>query len=195
MFKFLGPSLGPVIGGFAAEYKGWRWTQWCCIFIGLAVTIPIMLMSETYKKIILARRAKRRNLPPPGQAAPKGMALVKILVTVTLLRPLHMLSTEATVALLSLYSAFTFSVLFAFFAAYPYTFTTVYGFTRWQYGLTFIAIGLGVILAVVTNFFVDRLYYAQEHRRAIAQGRIAVAPEYRLLCAQMGCFGVPIGLV
>lgn len=24
---FLGPSLGPVVGGFVAQYKGWRWTQ------------------------------------------------------------------------------------------------------------------------------------------------------------------------
>lgn len=30
---FLGPAVGPVIGGFVAQYKGWRWTQWCTIFI------------------------------------------------------------------------------------------------------------------------------------------------------------------
>ena len=34
MMPFLGPSLGPVIGGFAAQFKGWRWTQWCTMFIG-----------------------------------------------------------------------------------------------------------------------------------------------------------------
>lgn len=193
MMPFLGPSLGPVIGGFAAQFKGWRWTQWCTIFIALAVTVPVMCMSETYKKIILARRAKRLNIPPPQQTNLKGLALVKMLLTVTLARPLHMLFTEPTVFLFSLYTAFTFSVLFAFFAAYPYTFTTVYGFNTWQYGLTFTAIGLGVLLAVATNVFVDRLYYAKHHQRVLKEGRTAVPPEYRLLCAQMGCFGVPIG--
>jgi membrane-bound metal-dependent hydrolase YbcI (DUF457 family) len=84
-------------------------------------------------------------------------------------------------------------VLFAFFAAYPFTFTTVYGFNTWQYGLTFTAIGLGVLLAVATNIVVDRLYYAKHHQRVLKEGRTAVPPEYRLLCAQMGCFGVPIG--
>lgn len=32
MMPFLGPSLGPVIGGFAAYYKGWRWTQVSTLF-------------------------------------------------------------------------------------------------------------------------------------------------------------------
>lgn len=56
-------------------------------------------MSETYKKIILARRAKRLNIAPPQQAQLKGLALVKLLLTVTLARPLHMLFTEPTVFL------------------------------------------------------------------------------------------------
>lgn len=193
LLQFLGPSLGPVIGGFAAQFKGWRWTQWCTIFIALAITIPVMCMSETYKKIILARRAKRLNIAPPHQAMPKGLAFWKMLIMVTLARPLHMLVTEPTVFLFSLYTAFTFSVLFAFFAAYPYTFQTVYGFNTWQYGLTFLAIGLGVLLAVCTGFLTDRLYYAKHHQRVLKQGRAAVPPEYRLLCAQMGCFGVPTG--
>jgi len=152
-----------------------------------------MCMSETYKKIVLTRRAKRLNIPPPAQAKLTGIAYWKMLATVTLFRPIHMLVTEPTVFLFSLYTAFTFSVLFAFFAAYPYTFQSVYGFNTWQYGLTFLGIGLGVLLGVLTNFFVDRFYYAKHHQRAIREGRTSLPPEYRLLCAQMGCFGVPIG--
>lgn len=33
MMPFMGPSFGPVIGGFAAQFKGWRWTQWCSIVL------------------------------------------------------------------------------------------------------------------------------------------------------------------
>lgn len=185
--------MGPVIGGFAAQYKGWRWTQWCTIFIELAVLIPIMLMSETYKKIILTRRAKRLGVAPPQQARPSGFAFFKMLLTVTLLRPLHMLVTEPIVSLLSLYTAFTFSVLFAFFAAYPYTFKLVYGFNTWQYGLTFLAMGLGVSIAVGTNYVINRFYYQRHYLRVLREGRTAVPPEYRLMSAQLGCFLVPIG--
>ena len=193
MMPFLGPSLGPVVGGFAAQYKGWRWTQWCTIFIALASTAFMMPMQETYKKIILQRRAKRLNLVGPPTPPLKGLAWWKNLIIVTLGRPVHMLFTEPIVLCFSLYNAFTFSVLFAFFAAYPYTFESVYGFNTWQYGLTFIGIGVGVWCAVAIAMIVDRTWYQKHHRQALKEGRTAVAPEYRLLCAQIGSIGLPIG--
>jgi hypothetical protein len=105
-----------------------------------------------------------------------------------------MLCTEPITIMLSLYTAFTFSVLFAFFAAYPYVFKSVYHFSTWQYGLTFIPIGLGVLLGVVTVIIIDKTWYTKHHRKALSRGRTMAAPEYRLLSAQMGCFGVSIGL-
>lgn len=193
MMPFLGPSLGPVIGGFAAQFKGWRWTQWCTIFVGLAATALILPMSETHKKTILQRRAKKLGIAPPPGPPVIGLAYAKMLITITLIRPLNMLFTEPIVALLSLYTAFTFSVLFAFFAAYPYTFESVYGFNTWQYGLTFLGIGLGVLLAVLTAMIVNRVYYLKHHHRVQREGKRAPPPEYRLMCAQLGSFGISIG--
>lgn len=116
-----------------------------------------------------------------------------MLLTITLIRPINMLFTEPIVALLSLYTAFTFSVLFAFFAAYPYTFESVYGFNTWQYGLTFIGIGIGVLLAVLTSMIVNKVYYLKHHKSFTSQGKRAPPPEYRLMCAQLGSFGISIG--
>ncbi|KAK0335880.1 hypothetical protein LTR59_011854 [Friedmanniomyces endolithicus] len=194
MAPFLGPALGPVIGGFAAQFKDWRWTQWCTIFIALAAYLTILPMSETYKKVILQRRAKRLNIPPPPTPPMSALTQLKILVTITIARPLVMLATEPIVMFFSLYNAFTFSVLFAFFAAYPYTFETVYGFNTWQYGLTFLGIGLGVILAVLTNIVIDRLIYTKKTAQALKEGRHMAAPEHRLYCAMVGSVGIPIGL-
>ncbi|OCL10986.1 MFS multidrug transporter-like protein [Glonium stellatum] len=74
---FAGPSLGPFVGGFAAQYKGWRWTQWCILFISIPVYLTCLPMRETYKKIILKRRAKRLGIAPPN--GPAGLAAIKIL--------------------------------------------------------------------------------------------------------------------
>ncbi|KAI4725822.1 putative MFS polyamine transporter [Aureobasidium sp. EXF-10728] len=194
MMPFLGPSIGPVIGGFVAQYKGWRWTQWCTIFIGFTAVLFLMPMHETYKKIILERRAKRADLQSHSASKPSKLALAKTLFTVTLARPVHMLCTEPITIMLSLYTAFTFSVLFAFFAAYPYVFRKVYHFNTWQYGLTFLPIGLGVLLGVATVITIDKTWYKRQHQRTLSMGKVMVAPEYRLLSAQMGCFGVSIGL-
>lgn len=150
-------------------------------------------MHETYKKIILKKRAKRLNIAPPPAPPMKGLAYAKMLLTITIVRPLHMLYAEPIVLFFSLYNAFLFGVLFAFFAAYPFTFESVYGFNTWQYGLTFLGIGIGVCLAVVTAILIDRLVYLPMYKRALGEGRTVVAPEHRLYAGMLGAFGVPIG--
>jgi hypothetical protein len=150
-------------------------------------------MHETYKKIILTRRAKKLGIPPPAAAQISGFAYAKMLITITVGRPITMLTTEPIVFFLSLYTAFTFSVLFAFFAAFPFTFEKVYGFNTWQYGLTFLGIGIGVLLAVVTAIAFDRMVYMRMHHKAVMAGGHMAAPEHRLYAAMCGAFGVPIG--
>jgi len=118
----------------------------------------------------------------------------QIILKVTLIRPVHMLLREPLVAFISLYTAFTFAVLFAFFAAIPYAFAKEYGFTTHENGLAFVAVGVGVCLSVVSSIAFDKLVYAKLHRRAVAQGRRQARPEHRLYSAMAGSFGVPVGL-
>lgn len=55
-----GPITGPVIGGFAAQAKGWRWPQYELIWIsGFALVFLFFLLPETYGPTILLRRAQR----------------------------------------------------------------------------------------------------------------------------------------
>lgn len=141
----------------------------------------LLTTSETYRKIILQRRAKRLNMPPPSSpldTAPRWQK-IKFLLTVTLFRPMHMLATEPIVGVYSLYTAFNFSILFAFFAAYPFVFRGVYGMNIWQSGLAFLGIGIGVCLAVVTTLLVDKVIYQKIWRKAVLEGGGAVAPEHR----------------
>ena len=57
-----------------------------------------------------------------------------MLVTVTLLRPVHMLLFEPIIGWMSLYVAFAFGILFAFFDAFPYVFANIYGFNIGEVG-------------------------------------------------------------
>jgi hypothetical protein len=113
------------------------------------------------------------------------------MLTVTLLRPLHMLVTESIVGFLSLYIAFNFGVLFTFFAAFPYVFGSVYDFSTEQSGLVFLSLGVGCVLAVPTVLLSDRLFYLKHHRLSHEAGKGGVVPpERRLYPAMWGSFGL-----
>lgn len=194
LMPFLGPAIGPIIGGFTASFKTWQWSQWSTIFIGLAALAIVLPMSETYKKVILKRRARKRGLPPPA-AAVDTMTVnhIKEIILNNFVTPIKMLATEPIVLLFSLYNALGFAILFSFFAAYPYSFGLVYHFVSWQTGLLFLAIGIGVVLAGVTSLIINHFYYLPNYRKAVARGETNLPPEYRLLMAQLGSLGLPIG--
>ncbi|ATZ57294.1 hypothetical protein BCIN_14g04480 [Botrytis cinerea B05.10] len=195
MSPFLGPALGPVIGSFVTVRKSWRWTQWTLIFFSIFSFLPLLFTSETLHSRILTRRAKSLNQPLPASPFPSKAAKIKFLLTVTLFRPVHMLCTEPIVAFLSLYVAFNFSVLFSFFAAFPYVFRTVYGFDTEQSGLVFLAIGIGCFLAIITVLLCDTFLYQPLVTKSHEEGKSGVvAPEYRLYPAMLGSFGLPVGL-
>ena len=192
---FLGPAIGPAVGGFAAQYKGWRWTQWPILFSLVPVYLYSLGMKETYKKIILQKRAKRLGIPPPAKVGPSGLAALKFLITVTLIRPISMIFTEPIVFFLSLYVGFNFSVLFGFFDAFPIVFEGVYHFDSGFSGLTFLGIGFGCCIGVATSIYINRLLYHKEYLVSHREGRSGiVAPEHRLYAAMMGSFGIPVGL-
>ena len=194
MAPFLGPSLGPFLGGFVSQYKDWEWTQWVTLFIIITAFISSLGMQETYKKIILQKRAKRLGIEPPKQTLPPGFAGFKVMMTVTLFRPVNMLITEPIVLFMSIYTAFAFAILFAFFPAFPLIFGGVYGFTTSQVGLAFLGVAVGVVTATITALIIDVKLYQGRFRKAVAEGHGVVAPEHRLYAGMFGSFGIPIGI-
>lgn len=187
---FLGPSLGPLVGGYTMQTRDdWRWLMWVTLILTSPMLVAVLFSKETSKKQILKRRAKKRGLPGPPKL-PLAQAL-KVLITITLFRPIRMLFTEPIVASITLYNAFVFGVLFAFFDSYPYVFMGVYGFTVAQVGLAFMGVLLGTVLAVVTFVAIDKTVYLKAKRKA-PDGK--PAPEERLYTSMLGSFGIPISL-
>ena len=187
---FLGPTVGPLIGGFVMQTRhDWRWTMWVMLLVSAPVTLAVLLSQETSKKQILKHRSwKRGYLPPPKLSA--GQTL-RFFITVTLFRPIRMLLTEPILSSITVYNAFVFGVLFAFFGSYPYVFRSVYGFDDAEIGLAFIGILIGTLLAVVTYMVVDMTLYTKAKIHAPG-GK--PAPEERLYTAMLGSFGIPISM-
>ncbi|OAP65326.1 hypothetical protein AYL99_01298 [Fonsecaea erecta] len=198
---FLGPALGPALGGYVTMKKGWRWTQWLILFAGAVAYAVSLPQRETYKKIILKKRAQKLGLQPPPNPLPPGMSKLRFVLVVTVLRPLRMLFTESIVAFFSTYTAFNFSVLFGFFAAFPIVFQSpypeiqIYHFNTGESGLVFLGIGLGVVSATCIFIWIDRMIYRKKTLKRRLQGNFTpLPPEERLWAAMLGSFLLPIGL-
>ncbi|KAF8847566.1 MFS general substrate transporter [Acephala macrosclerotiorum] len=191
-FPFLGPAIGPVVGGFATQHNRWKWSQYVLAIVMVSAWIPVFFLKETYLKIILARREQKVEAieAREKQAKPPAKTLLFGILFITLLRPAKMLVSEPIVTFLSIYVAFGFAVIFTFFSSVPYVFGLVYHFDRGNTGLVFLSIALGCTLALPTCIILDRTKYQKEWKRTGGK----VRPELRLWSAMYGAFGLPVSL-
>ncbi|KGO70278.1 Major facilitator superfamily domain, general substrate transporter [Penicillium italicum] len=186
---FLGPGLGPVIGSFVVSRKGWRWTQWTTIFFAIFTCITVAMAKETFHPTIKRRRAKELGLELPP--SPPLSSKLRLFVTISLLRPIHMLVTEPIVGFICLYIACEFATLFSFFAAFPLIFQGIYHFNIEDSGLVFLGIVVGCLLGTMTVIICNVFLYLPKASKH-PDGQIP--PEYRLYPALIGSVGLPIGL-
>lgn len=114
-----GPVLGPLVGGFAAEAEGWRWTIWELMWLsGFCFVLLFFTFPETSSNNILLRRTKRlRQITGNDRlrCAPELMAeemTGKEIALMTLVRPFTLNFTEPMVFLLNLYIALIYGLLY-----------------------------------------------------------------------------------
>lgn len=96
---------------------------------------------------------------------------------------------------LCLFSAILLGILYLFFGAFPLVFRTNHGFNLWQTGLSFLGIGMGMAIAILTDPIWhrkrDQLILKLEKETGIPGQS---EPEFRLPSAIIGSFLVPAGI-
>ncbi|EMR66160.1 putative fluconazole resistance protein 1 protein [Eutypa lata UCREL1] len=192
---FLGPSIGPIAGGFLGQAGGWRWVEGLmAAFTGLLWIICSLLVPETYAPILLRRRAEKLS-QVTGKAyiskldAGRPKKTVGQEFRVALSRPWILLFREPIVLLTSIFMAIVYGTLYMCFAAFPIVFQQQRGWSPGVGGLAFLGIAVGMMAAVAFSAY-DNTRYA---KHAAANGGNA-PPEARLPPALIGSVLLPIGL-
>ena len=163
---FIGPVLGPIIGGFVTQsYLGWRWVFWVMmIFAAFCWILIVLFMPETFAPVLLMRKAKRlRKLDPEGNKdlyAPheKSDWSVGGIAHRTLLRPFQILAQEPILVLITIYLSIVYGILYGLFEAVPVIFEQKRGFNLGESGLIFVAVGLGTTIGGIINVLVQLRY-------------------------------------
>ncbi|TKA67356.1 hypothetical protein B0A55_09688, partial [Friedmanniomyces simplex] len=188
-----GAALGPLVGGFVSQAKGWRWTQFTTIFLIVTFYIPILFTKESYKKTILQRRAKTLGVEGPPQVQRTTTETVRYFATTLLFRPLHMLLTEPIVTLVCLYNAFLFGLIYTFVVAAPWVYKTYYGFGVSGQSLSFLGMIVGTATAPFPLILIDRLLFQPRLKRfrETKSEDERFPPEHRLYPALMASFMLP----
>ncbi|KAK5121017.1 hypothetical protein LTR85_005801 [Meristemomyces frigidus] len=199
-----GPTLGPLVGGFAVEYgpitggftAPWTWPIWELMWLSAFCFIFLFFFfPETSANNILVRRTRRlRKLtgddklicePELISESMTGGAIVQMM----LVRPFTLNFTEPMVFMLNLYIALIYGILYIWFESFVVVFIDIYGFTLGEEGLAYLGILVGAFL-VIPPFFLYLKYYLEP--RFDENGDIK--PEERLVPAFVGGFCIPICL-
>ncbi|TVY62907.1 Efflux pump atB, partial [Lachnellula suecica] len=197
---FVGPSIGPLFGGFINQYTTWRWTFYMLLIWSAGNLAAIaLLVPETYHPVLLRDKAvrKRQETGDERWRAPmeKTNKSIPRTIAFSLLRPFQLLLLEPMVTNLCLFSAILLGILYLFFGAFPLVFQGNHGFTLSQTGLSFLGIFVGMVLGAATDPFWHKNYVRLIQQREEATGEVGGSePEYRLPPAIAGAVLVPIGL-
>ncbi|KAI9741559.1 MAG: hypothetical protein M1818_004365 [Claussenomyces sp. TS43310] len=191
---FLGPAIGPLIGGFLSDAAGWRWLYWLqLIFAGVAYILITFTVPETYAPTILSKRAKklRKETNSDEHVTEQDLDLRPLSerLRIFLVRPFQLLFGELIVFLISLYMSVLYGLLYMFFVAFPVVYQEGKGYSASSTGLMFIPLAVGVLLSAVCAPLVNSHYL-----KLSAKYDGKPPAEIRLIPMMISCWCIPIGV-
>ncbi|KAF4554916.1 MFS-type transporter-like protein 49 [Elsinoe fawcettii] len=149
-----GLICGPVYGVHISVYLGWRWVYHSSA-VGMALlTFMLLFIRESRPSLILGQKVNllSKEFDKPfaydnHDAVPDRAALLNTI----LIRPTRLLLTEPLVILVTTLSATSWALIYLFTEALTGIYETI-GFSTTSSSLSFIAMGLGILLSILPRF-------------------------------------------
>lgn len=196
---FLGPILGPVMGGYIAQHLYWRWTEWITLIMsGLVFALVVFTLPETYPQVLLKwKAAHMRSITGDERYRAEAEVMMEPFMTRlgrALYRPFLLASTEPIILIITLYLTIIYIILFTFLDGYTYIFQDIHGTSQGVTGLCFLGIAIGLFFASALVPYIGQKA-KKERKRLRDEGKPEkIPPEFRLIFAMFGAPAIPISL-
>lgn len=189
---YSGPVFGGIVNGFiSVSGKRLDLISWVNMAFAGVMWILVSFIPETYAPVILKKKAARlrketgnEKIMTEQEASPMTISEV---VNDLFLRPFKFIVQEPVLVLVCSFIALIYSLLYAFFFAYPEIFGELYGFKLDKVGLMYIPILIGAGLALSTTPILEAQYKKLCRRRV-------PEPEDRLIGGMIGALFPAIAL-
>lgn len=158
----------------------------------------VFCVPETYAPVLLRKKAREMRANAGDTSWKAKLELSEKSVGTTLLASLYrlflMLFLDPMCLCLCLFSAVLLGIVYLFFGAFALVFGTVYGFSLWQIGLSFLGILTGMIPAAATIPYWHHLYSLTTEAYRDKTGMGDSNPEFRLPPTIVGGWCCVVGL-
>ncbi|KAJ7191568.1 MFS general substrate transporter [Mycena pura] len=192
----VGPSTGPLVGGWIAQKSNWHWVFWSVSIADAILQIAaFILLRETYAPEILKRKArsvrKSSGNPTVRSAFEDANRSWTTVMRRGMVKPLVFLATEPIVQVFALYMAVLYGVLYLSLTTFVKVFTIQYNEGSGIAGIHYLAIALGSTVGGQLGARVlTRVYlYLKAKNGGIG------SPEMRLPLLMVSATTLPIGLL
>ncbi|CCU74173.1 unnamed protein product [Blumeria hordei] len=178
-----GPVVGPLIGGFVAQYLGWRWIYWLLFIMSVISWFLLIFVKETYVPVLLQRKAARIRKETGDDRwwcqYDEKLSMTQVLKA-SIPRPIILAFTEPILWLWNAYMSITYAILYLSFIAYPLIFVDLRGWSQSIAGLAFLGTGVGNLVAILGEPLFRRII--NSHRKDPETGQVPLEASISILC-------------
>ncbi|GAB1312554.1 Major facilitator superfamily (MFS) profile domain-containing protein [Madurella fahalii] len=184
---YLGPALGPIVGGLVTQHVDWPWIFWImCIFDAAVTLLGLAFIRESYTPVLLHRKAAETVQP----WSPAGSSLLTRL-SANLARPVRLLLKRPVIQVIAILLALDFGIYAFLLSTFGTLYIDRYGESESAAGLHYIAISIGsTVAAQAGGHIMDWLYRRLRDRSPTKEGK----PEFRAPWLAPGMILLPAGL-